>query len=174
MQRHASEMKILTFTDLYCCFITFYCSVLFYFIPCHVLSIMMFKCTLMKEQINLLKSKSNVATLNMRIVSQLIFEVHIIYNLLLQICFMWNLFAKNKSKQVLMWNILNWPWQRHLISLFILLELATVSLIFWGRTLFIYVNFDISKRQTCVSWLYLIFFPQIQVLKNSQMLYIVS
>jgi hypothetical protein len=28
------------------------------FIPCHVLSIMMFKCTLMKEQINFLKSKS--------------------------------------------------------------------------------------------------------------------
>jgi len=58
MQKHASEMKIVTFADLYCCFITFYCSILFYFIPCHVLSIMMFKCTLMKEQINLLKSKS--------------------------------------------------------------------------------------------------------------------
>ncbi len=36
----------------------FYCSILFYFIPCHVLSVMMFKCTLMMEQINLLKSKS--------------------------------------------------------------------------------------------------------------------
>jgi hypothetical protein len=36
--------------------------VLFYFIfiPCHVLSIMMFKCTLMKEQINHLKSKSKI------------------------------------------------------------------------------------------------------------------
>ena len=34
--------------------------VLFYFIfiPCHVLSIMMFKCTLTKEQINHLKSKN--------------------------------------------------------------------------------------------------------------------
>ncbi len=29
------------------------------FIPCHVLSIMVFKCTLMKEQINFSKSKSN-------------------------------------------------------------------------------------------------------------------
>jgi hypothetical protein len=53
MQKHASEMKIVTLTDLYCCFITFYCSILFYFIPFHVLSIMMFK------QINLLKSKIN-------------------------------------------------------------------------------------------------------------------
>ncbi len=49
-------MKIVSFTDLYCCFITFYCSILFYFTLCHVLSIMMFKCTLMKEQINFLKS----------------------------------------------------------------------------------------------------------------------
>jgi len=65
MQKHVSEMKIVSFTDLYCCFITFYCSILFlfyfYFTPCHVLSIMMFKCTLMKEQINFLKSKSNLA-----------------------------------------------------------------------------------------------------------------
>ena len=68
MQKHASEMKIVTFTDNYCCFITFCCFVMFYlrfidlfysilFIPCHVLSIMMFKCTLMKEQINFLKIK---------------------------------------------------------------------------------------------------------------------
>ncbi len=49
-------MKIVTFTGCYNCFIAFYCSVLFYLIPCHVLSKMMFKCTLMKEQINFLKS----------------------------------------------------------------------------------------------------------------------
>ncbi len=53
-------MKIVSFTDLYCCFITFYCSILFYFTLCHVLSIMMFKCTLMKEQINFLKSNQNL------------------------------------------------------------------------------------------------------------------
>jgi hypothetical protein len=51
-------MKIVTFTGRYNCFIAFYCSVLVYLIPCHVLSIMMFKCTLMKEQINFLKIKS--------------------------------------------------------------------------------------------------------------------
>ncbi len=51
-------MKIVTFTGRYNCFIAFYCSFLVYLIPCHVLSIMMFKCTLMKEQINFLKIKS--------------------------------------------------------------------------------------------------------------------
>jgi len=59
MQRHASEMKSVTFTSLNCYFITFCCFILFYFIPYHVLSKMMFKCTLMKEQINFFKSKSN-------------------------------------------------------------------------------------------------------------------
>jgi hypothetical protein len=39
-------------------FIVLFCLFYFIFIPCHVLSIMMFKCTLMKEQINHLKSKS--------------------------------------------------------------------------------------------------------------------
>ena len=59
MQKHASEMKIVTFAGHYYCFITFCCFILFYFIPCHVLSIMMFKCTLMKEQINHLKSNQH-------------------------------------------------------------------------------------------------------------------
>ena len=57
-------MKIVTITGCYNCFIAFYCSVLFYLIPCHVLSIMMFKCTLMKEQINFLKIKINQNQIN--------------------------------------------------------------------------------------------------------------
>ncbi len=52
-------MKIVTFTGLYCCFITFCYFIIFYIIPCHVLSIMMFKGTLMKEQINFLKKQIN-------------------------------------------------------------------------------------------------------------------
>jgi len=38
-----------------CFIILFY----YHFIPCHLLSIMMFKCTLMKEQINCLKSNQS-------------------------------------------------------------------------------------------------------------------
>jgi len=62
-------MKSVTFTGRYNCFIAFYCSVLVYLIPCHVLSIMMFKCTLMKEQINFLKIKNqpNLSQINLTI-----------------------------------------------------------------------------------------------------------
>jgi hypothetical protein len=67
MQKHASEMKIVTFADLYCYFITFYCPILFYFIPCQVHSIMMFKCILMKEQINLLKSDQHITNWTLKI-----------------------------------------------------------------------------------------------------------
>ena len=55
MQKYASEMRIVTFIAVLLRFIDLFYSILF--ILCHVHSIMMFKCTLMKEQINFLKIK---------------------------------------------------------------------------------------------------------------------
>ncbi len=57
MQKHASEMKIVTFSDNYCYFITFCCFIIFYFLPCHVLSIMMFKMHIDEGTNKLLKIK---------------------------------------------------------------------------------------------------------------------